>query len=80
MTTKNATFIEGPIGPLDHTFTAPLTGGTEPGAWTCIVTDWTPTFFGTRGLVKDRVGSRPAWLVGLVATTSAARDRRAPEP
>jgi hypothetical protein len=20
--------------------------------WTCVVTDWTPAFFGTRGLVK----------------------------
>lgn len=52
MTTKNAAPIEGPVGPLDHTFTAPLTCGTDPGAWTCIVTDWTPAYFGTRGLVK----------------------------
>ena len=40
------------VGPLDHTFTATLQRGTGPGAWTCIVTDWTPAFFGTRGLVK----------------------------
>jgi hypothetical protein len=39
-------------GPLDHTFTATLVGGDTPGAWTCIVTDWTASFFGTRGLVK----------------------------
>lgn len=52
MTAKNAAPVEGTVGPLDHTFAALLTGGTYPGAWTCIVTDWTPAFFGTRGLVK----------------------------
>lgn len=44
--------IQGTVGPLDHTFTAQLQRGTSSGAWTCIVTDWTPGFFGTRGLVK----------------------------
>ena len=34
------------------TFTAALERGTNAGAWTCIVTDWTAAFFGTRGLVK----------------------------
>lgn len=52
MTAKNAAPVEGPVGPLDHTFNAVLTCGTGSGAWTCIVTDWTPAFFGTRGLVK----------------------------
>ena len=52
MTTNTTAPIEGAVGPLDHTFTATLTGGTEPGSWTCVVTEWTPAFFGTRGLVK----------------------------
>lgn len=37
---------------LDKTFTAKLTKNPGTGGWTCIVTDWTPGFFGTRGLVK----------------------------
>lgn len=51
MTTTRGS-IEGPVGPLDRTFTANLTQGADPGAWTCIITDWTSEFFGTRGLVK----------------------------
>ena len=51
-TTTNTDSIIGKVGSLDHTFTATLTCGTNPGAWTCVVTDWTPAFFGTRGLVK----------------------------
>jgi hypothetical protein len=37
---------------LDKTFTATLHKNDGPGGWTCIVTDWTAEFFGTRGLVK----------------------------
>jgi hypothetical protein len=44
--------VEGAVGPLDHTFTATLVRGDNTGAWTHIITDWTPTYFGTRGLVK----------------------------
>ena len=43
--------IDGPVGPLDHTFTATLQQGPGP-AWTCVITDWTAAFFSTRGLVK----------------------------
>lgn len=50
MTTR--TVIAGPVGPLDHTFTATLQRTSARGAWTCAITDWTATFFGTRGLVK----------------------------
>jgi hypothetical protein len=39
-------------GPLDNTFTAVLHQSTAKGGWTCVVTDWTAEFFGTRGLVK----------------------------
>ena len=46
------TDIKGNVGPLDHTFAATLQRGTNPGAWTCIITDWTAAYFGTRGLVK----------------------------
>ena len=53
MTTRTTTTnVDGAIGPLDHTFTATLHQGTNAGAWTCIVTDWTAKYFGTRGLVK----------------------------
>ena len=41
-----------PVGPLDHTFTATVVRGTAKGAWAHLVCDWTPAFFGTRGLVK----------------------------
>jgi Domain of unknown function (DUF1905) len=37
---------------LDKTFTAPLQKSPAQGGWTFVVTDWTPEFFGTRGLVK----------------------------
>ena len=37
---------------LDKTFTAPLQKSSAKGGWTYVVTDWTPEFFGTRGLVK----------------------------
>ena len=50
--TTTAKSVAGPIGPLDHTFNATLTRGTGQGAWTCVITDWSAAFFGTRGLVK----------------------------
>jgi hypothetical protein len=37
---------------LDKTFTATLRKSPAKGGWTCVVTDWTAEFFGTRGLVK----------------------------
>jgi hypothetical protein len=37
---------------LDKTFTARLEKSSTKGGWTYVVTDWTPEFFGTRGLVK----------------------------
>jgi Domain of unknown function (DUF1905) len=37
---------------LDKTFTARLEKSSAKGGWTYVVTDWTPAFFGTRGLVK----------------------------
>ena len=43
--------MAGP-GPLDKTFTATLEKSPAPGGWTYVVTDWSPAFFGTRGLVK----------------------------
>ena len=46
------TVVPNTVGPLDHTFRATLVRGTNSGAWTCVITDWTPDFFGTRGLVK----------------------------
>jgi hypothetical protein len=39
-------------GPLDKTFTATLRKSPARGGWTFVVTDWSPAFFGTRGLVK----------------------------
>ena len=51
-TTRTRATVVGPVGPLDHTFTATLQQGSDPGAWTCVVTDWTAAYFGTRGLVK----------------------------
>lgn len=39
---------------LDHTFTAVMERSASPGGWTCVVTDWSAEFFGTRGLVKVR--------------------------
>jgi hypothetical protein len=41
-----------PAGSLDKTFTAQLQMSPAKGGWTYVVTDWTPEFFGTRGLVK----------------------------
>ena len=41
-----------PRGSIDKTFTAPLRKSPAKGGWTFVVTDWTPEFFGTRGLVK----------------------------
>ncbi len=38
--------------PLDKAFTAILQKSDAPGGWTCVVTDWSADFFGTRGLVK----------------------------
>jgi hypothetical protein len=37
---------------LDKTFTAQLQKRDAPGGWTCLITDWSAEFFGTRGLVK----------------------------
>ena len=37
---------------LDRIFTATLVKSPSKGGWTYVVTDWTPAFFGTRGLVK----------------------------
>jgi hypothetical protein len=39
-------------GPLDTTFRATLQKSPARGGWTFVVTDWSPAFFGTRGLVK----------------------------
>jgi hypothetical protein len=38
--------------PLDKTFTAALQKSPAKGGWTFVVTDWSPAFFGTKGLVK----------------------------
>jgi len=37
---------------LDKTFMAILVRSPAKGGWTYVVTDWSPAFFGTRGLVK----------------------------
>jgi Domain of unknown function (DUF1905) len=37
---------------LDHTFSGPIHKNPSTGGWTCLVTDWSAEFFGTRGLVK----------------------------
>ena len=39
-------------GPLDKRFTALLVKSPAKGGWTYVVTDWSPDFFGTGGLVK----------------------------
>lgn len=44
----------GARSPLDHDFTAVLQKGAAAGAWTCVITTWSASFFGTRGLVKVR--------------------------
>ena len=35
---------------IDHSID--LGHGNSPAAWTCVITDWTAAYFGTRGLVK----------------------------
>ena len=52
MTGQHATRAAAGLGPLDKTFRAPLRKSPAKGGWTHVVTDWTPEFFGTRGLVK----------------------------
>jgi hypothetical protein len=52
MTAQRATKAATGRGPLDKTFSAPLRKSPAKGGWTHVVTDWTPEFFGTRGLVK----------------------------
>jgi hypothetical protein len=37
---------------IDKTFTATLEKSEASGGWTYVVTDWSPEYFGTRGLVK----------------------------
>lgn len=37
---------------LDKTFSATLHSTGEVGGWTCVITDWTAEYFGTRGLVR----------------------------
>ena len=39
-------------GALDKTFKATLVKSDAKGGWTYVVIDWSPAFFGTRGLVK----------------------------
>jgi Domain of unknown function (DUF1905) len=50
--TTHTPVIVGEVGPLDHTFTTVLHKSSAKGGWTCVITDWTAEFFGTRGLVK----------------------------
>ena len=52
MTAQGAPKAATGRGPLDKTFSAPLRKSPAKGGWTHVVTDWTPEFFGTRGLVK----------------------------
>jgi hypothetical protein len=52
MTTHPATDTATRRGLLDKTFTARLQKSPAAGGWTYVVTDWSPDFFGTRGLVK----------------------------
>ena len=40
------------VGPLNKIFTGSLQTSSAKGGWTCVVTDWTAEYFGTRGLVK----------------------------
>ena len=49
---KIASAVPASVGPLDKTFTGHLQTSTAKGGWTCLVTDWTADYFGTRGLVK----------------------------
>ena len=52
MTARPAAGAAAGPGPLDKTFSAPLRKSPAKGGWTHVVTDWSPEFFGTRGLVK----------------------------
>ncbi len=52
MTAQPTTRAATAPGPLDKTFSALLRKSPAKGGWTHVVTDWTPAFFGTRGLVK----------------------------
>jgi hypothetical protein len=52
MTTRTSTQATTNRGPLDKTFTEVLIKSPAKGGWTCVVTDWSAEFFGTRGLVK----------------------------
>ena len=52
MTAQHATRAAAGLGPLDKTFSAALRKSPAKGGWTHVVTDWTPAYFGTRGLVK----------------------------
>ena len=49
---NNVTDQPAPVGPVDKTFTGRLRTSTAKGGWTCVVTDWSAEYFGTRGLVK----------------------------
>jgi hypothetical protein len=40
------------VAPLDRTFTGVLQRSPAKGGWTYLVTDWTASYFGTRGRVK----------------------------
>ena len=48
-------------GPLDKEFRARLEKSPAKGGWTYVVTDWSPAFFGTKGLVSvaGRVDGQP---------------------
>ncbi len=83
----NTKTVSGAVGPLDHTFTATLTRGTNTGAWTCVITDWTTDFFGTRGLFKVTAPStvtpsRPrSWPSETAPTNSPSpKPSRPPSP
>lgn len=76
--------VAGSVRPLNHTLAATLVQGDNPGAWTCVVTDWTPTFFVTRSLVKVSGTStatnsdRRSWCSATAPTNSRSRRRSKP--